>query len=178
MVAGPPSLWNLERIVERTKHLIEHGASPIERGQARLLLERIQEFENHAQRTAFTAPGVIRSSYQVPAASSGHGSTSSISSAGFQRSVLPSKKSSLAAPTGHQPYDATGWLVPVHATTAGQPSHAITDDSGRIIAYVTSRAGLTLDGYVNQPVGIIGLRGYLPQLEASHIQAQRIVTLR
>ena len=46
------------------------------------------------------------------------------------------------------------------------------------MAYVTSRPGLELDSYINQAVGIIGLRGYFPQLQAAHIQVQRIVTLR
>jgi inosine/xanthosine triphosphate pyrophosphatase family protein len=66
----------------------------------------------------------------------------------------------------------------VHAAVAGQPTHAITDDSGQIVAYVTALPGLNLDRYVNQAIGIQGLRGFLPQFQAAHIEAQNIVKLR
>ena len=75
-------------------------------------------------------------------------------------------------------YDATGWIAPVLAASAEQPKHALTDDTGRIVAYVSALPGMNLDRYVNQPVGITGLRGYLPQLQAPHIQAQRVVRIQ
>ncbi len=37
---------------------------------------------------------------------------------------------------------------------------------------------MNLDHHLNQAVGINGLRGYLPQLKAPHIQAQSIVRLK
>jgi hypothetical protein len=140
-----------------------------------LLLERIQEFETHADRTALAAPGVIRSGYGQLAAT---GRQEVVSDAAYRPASAVPVPAASPTSVSVQSYDATGWLVPVHATTPGQPTHAITDDGGRILAYVTSRAGLDLDSYINQAVGIFGLRGYLPRLQAGHIQAQRIVTLR
>ena len=79
---------------------------------------------------------------------------------------------------GDAGYDATGWLVPVIAASPGQPTHALTDDLGRIQSYVSPWPGMNLNRYINQAVGITGLRGYLPQLQAGQIQASRVVRLQ
>ncbi len=57
-------------------------------------------------------------------------------------------------------------------------THALTNDRGDIVAYVSPAPGLNLDRYRNQAVGIPGLRGYLPQLQAAHIEAQRVSRVR
>jgi hypothetical protein len=75
-------------------------------------------------------------------------------------------------------YDASGWLVPVHATHTGQPEYAITDDRGNTIAYVTAPPGVNLRRYLRQPVGLKGRRGYLPELSANHIVVERAVSLQ
>jgi len=60
----------------------------------------------------------------------------------------------------------------------GQPTHALTDQQGQVIAYVSGLPGMNLNLNLNQPVGIKGLRGYLPQLQKAHIRAERIVRLK
>lgn len=194
MVAQPPSMWDLMPIVERTKFIIENGTTPVERGQARLLLDRIQEFESHVRKTAFASTGqVLSASHAVPTGSPNFGTLAAgassmdslgsgalgsgqVTTAGFQ----PARASAFSANelAGKQPYDATGWLVPVHAAAPGQPGYALTDDAGKILVYVSTLPGMNLTQYKNRAVGLIGLRGYLPQLQSGHIQAQRVVTLR
>ncbi|MEZ6078846.1 MAG: hypothetical protein R3C56_25170 [Pirellulaceae bacterium] len=100
-------------------------------------------------------------------ASTSSGSISGVVQSDFDRAI-----------GGDSSYDATGWLVPVIAAAAGQPSHALTDDTGKILSYVSPVPGLNLDRYLNQAVGITGLRGYLPQLQAGHLQASRVVRLK
>lgn len=103
-----------------------------------------------------------------------------------QSATAPVVTASFAAPaTGSgsdtmaaKNFDATGWLVPVHAAQPGQPTHALTSDSGQIIAYVTALPGMNLDRFVNQAVGIHGLRGYLNEFRAAHIEAQNVTRLR
>jgi hypothetical protein len=165
MVVQPMQLWNLPPLIRQTQFLIEHGASPIERGQARLLLERIEEFELLASKSGYGS-NVLLASAGLPNASTG---TTPAMTAGYQTAATRTESGA---------YDATGWLVPVHAASPSQPSHAITNDAGQIIAYVSGLPGMNLARYVNHPVGITGLRGYLPQLKANHIQAQRVVQLR
>ncbi len=52
MVAGPEYSWNLAPLENRVRYYIEHGRDSIERGQARLLLERIESFQQIARHSA------------------------------------------------------------------------------------------------------------------------------
>lgn len=163
-VASSNGPWNLAPLAERARYLIEHGPTAIDRGQARLLLERIDAFQNVSARTQqISSPAPIQ--------------TNPVQSTSFNAATQ-----NYSLPSSPQPgvanYDATGWLVPVHAAGPDQPTHALTNDSGDVVAYVSPIAGLNLDRYRNQAVGINGLRGYLPQLQAAHIQAQRVSRVR
>lgn len=176
-VAQPMQTWSLQPIYDSARYYVEHGASAVERGQARLLMERIEEFSELAARSGYLA--LNRSSF----GGSGTGSsatTSPVMLASTSASALGGAvRSDFERAVGADAsYDATGWLVPVIAASAGQPTHALTDDTGRIQAYVSPAPGLNLDRYLNQAVGISGLRGYLPQLQAGHIQASRVVRLQ
>jgi hypothetical protein len=164
MVAGPENTWNLRPLAEEAQSLIEKGGDVMERGQARLLLERIEEFQRLSQPGLIASRGgVSRASYQsaIPTSSLG-GAGNAVSTADY---VTPADQSR---------YDATGWLVLVHGSDRSKPPYALTDDSGRIIAYLSPLPGLKFETLVNKPVGVNGLRGYLPQLQAAHIQAERV----
>lgn len=180
-VAGPMQYWNLSPLVEKTKTVIQNGTSAIERGQARLLLERIEEFQDVANRSfiASRPTGVVGASYDAESFGGGV-SLASASSAVAQFAGATNPQDSMPASPGmsQPPYDATGWLVPVHAAGPGQPSYALTDDAGKIIAYVSTMAGANLDHYINKAVGVKGLKGYLPQLQSGHIQAQHVSPIR
>ncbi|MFN3193957.1 MAG: hypothetical protein ACE361_25835 [Aureliella sp.] len=190
MVSQPPGLWNLPSIVERAKYFVDNGQTALERGQARLLLERVAEFENHARRTAFV-PGVNyrADAGQFPSpvpASSGvgpvqtaayyAGNSTPVQPAGYQAPRSPA--ASVATSQANASFDATGYLVPVMGGSIDQPSHALADERGAIIAYVTGLPGMNLDLYLNKPVGVVGLRGYLPKLQKGHVQVERVVEFR
>jgi hypothetical protein len=197
MVTRPMLQWNFGALKEQTKYFIQNGGSPTERGQARLLMERIESFEQLAMRSGYTLAGASNSLSQpiiggyLTSDLSGTNSAATFGSVPLAPVIAASYSASSTASqlgpvttaggvtsTPETKYDATGWLVPVHAAVAGQPTHAITDDSGQIVAYVTALPGLNLDRYVNQAIGIQGLRGFLPQFQAAHIEAQNIVKLR
>lgn len=163
-VASSNGPWNLAPLAERARYLIEHGPTALDRGQARLLLERIEAFQNVSARTQ-------QVSGTAPLQTNPVQSTSF--NAATHNLTLPN-----AVPGAAATYEATGWLVPVHAAGPDQPTHALTNDTGDVVAYVSPIAGLNLDRYRNQAVGINGLRGYLPQLQAAHIQAQRVSRVR
>jgi hypothetical protein len=172
-VSQPPAQWNLDPLAERARFLIEHGANAVERGQARLLMDRIDEFRSVVARSQGLPAGSLTFS-------SGTTNTpiNSVAPTTALQQANPSFNPTAPDAAGMQQYDATGWLVPVHSTSPDQPTHAITNDSGDVIAYVSGMAGMNLEHYRNQPVGIVGLRGYLPHLKAPHIQAQRVTRLR
>ncbi len=168
MVVQPPSLWDLGALAQQAQWIIEHGGSAIERGQARLLLDRIEEFQAIAVRSGAGQMGQFsiagRSSMPLPTVAQGAGVV---------------QASAVAGAGGiSQRFEATGWLVKLYTTNPDQPTHAITNDAGDVISYVTGLPGMNLDHHLNQAVGINGLRGYLPQLKAPHIQAQSIVRLK
>ncbi len=161
IAARPMESWHFASVAADVRRLIDAAPTPIERGRARLLLERIEEFESLARKAGLPVGGVVTAS----------GATNSMGGnvVSAEHAVAPEELASL--------YDATGYLVPVHAAAAGQPSYALTKKDGTMIAYVSPLPGMKLDHYVNQAVGIKGLRGYLPQLKANHLQAQRIVRI-
>lgn len=181
-VTQPMQMWSLQPIYDSARYYVEHGASAIERGQARLLMERVEEFAELAARSGYLAlnrsslsnatatsntPSSTTAASPIMLAGASSGSLGGVARSDFQRAI-----------EGGASYDATGWLVPVIAASPGQPTHALTDDLGRIQAYVSPAPGLNLNRYINQAVGITGLRGYLPQLQAGQIQASRVVRLQ
>lgn len=170
-VARPVGLWQLNDVAAQAQQIVDHGANAIERGQARLLLERISEFDRAARQTGSVSPR----GNPFSLASGGLGSASiGLASATSTQAAVPLARSA----EDQAKYDATGWLVLVHGATAGKPPYALTDRAGQILAYVSGLPGLKFDAYLNKPVGVNGRRGYLPQLQAAHIQAQRMHELR
>ena len=83
-----------------------------------------------------------------------------------------------SADSEDSPYDAEGWLMPVHSTKRVAPPFAVLDDDGRVRAYVTPAQGLNLRRYAKQYVGLIGQRRYVDSLRAPHITAERVIRQR
>lgn len=190
LVTQPMMQWNFTQLKEQVRQVIQFGDSPVERGQARLLMERIEDFEQLAVRSGYFIASANNSLSSGPGVNFGTVNRGPVNegppvqTASYnspERSVRDDSRiadsfNPRGGPT--MSFDASGWLVPVHASTSGQPTHAITDDSGQIVAYVTGLPGMNLDRYINQAVGIHGLRGFLPQFQAAHIEAQNVVRLR
>ena len=149
IVSRPAEQWNLSPLRDSAKMWIERGETPLMRGEARLLLDRIERFESVRQRSSMT-PLTPPTNYSeaVP----------------LQR---PSSESELS-----------GWLVAVHTSLPGQPEFALTDDLGNVKAYVRPTTGLNLRRYVQQPVTVFGPQGFLPNLNAKQVVADRVVRLR
>ncbi len=175
-VTQPMQLWNLQGIYDSAKRYVEHGSSPIERGQARLLMERIEEFAELAQRSGYLAMTRTHNAVPTTVAGSSVVMAGAASRTAAAANVVSSEYQSTFS--GATNFDASGWLVNVVAAGPGQPTHALADQTGRILSYVTAVPGLNLERYVNQAVGVTGLRGYLPQLQSGHIQAQRVVRVQ
>lgn len=170
-VARPVDQWQLNDVAAQAQRIVDNGANAIERGQARLLLERIAEFDRAARQSGSIPPRVNPFSLASGGLSNSSVGLASATSSGAS---VPSARSA----ENQAKYDATGWLVLVHGATADKPPYALTDRAGQILAYVSGLPGLKFDAYLNKPVGVNGRRGYLPQLQAAHIQAQRMHELR
>lgn len=152
MVSKPTEQWNLEPFRVSAKSWVELGDSPLVRGEARLLLDRIEEFESLRRRSMSLQPSPAPNAPPVTEA-------------------IPQR-------TAESGSDASGWLVSVHTSVPGQPEFALTDDAGNVLAYVRPTTGLNLRRYVQQPVTVYGMPGYIPNLAAKQIVAERVVRLR
>lgn len=194
VVSQPTETWDLGRLRARCMDWIEYSDSAIVRGEARLLLDRIDRFDDLRIKSLQSAQKDSRTfGSREPMPSVGpnfnprqpgtfHGQSPVVQASGVMGTSIASPNYS-QLPNYPQPSelgagDASGWLVQVHATAPGQPDFALTDDAGNVITYVRSTASLNLRRYLQQPVMIQGVRGYIPNLAAKLIVAERVVRLR
>jgi hypothetical protein len=152
LVAEDSSKWNLTPLRQRAEALVELGPTPLERGKARLLLERIAEFA--ATLPAGQEEAALSTSVGQPAASP------AVKQADFVTQ-----------------YDAVGYLMPIVGARPGTPQYQLTDKDGRSLSLVSARPGVNLNAYVKKQVGVFGQRGYIESLKKHHVLAERVVDL-
>jgi len=185
IVSRPMEQWSLTDLTNQAKNWIQNANDTIARGEARLLLDRIEGFEGLRQRSlglqGINSAGSLTSSLAGSAP---------ISYADFQRSTTgdgtgssslsntPSENIANRNLDGTPASDASGWLVEVFSQQPGSPEFALTDDAGGLIAFVIPAPGMNLRRYIKQPVGIYGVKSYLPNLVARQITAERVVRVR
>ena len=149
MVSRPQSTWNLSALKERAAQLTDTGATPIERGQARLLAQKIQAFEDK---------------FNVAQSPNG------------LEAVPAQPRAAFLADDPH--YDGEGWLKEVLAPRgASAAPYALVDEEGKRICLVASLPGRSLTPYLNKKVGVYGKRGYHAELKTPHLTAERVVDL-
>jgi hypothetical protein len=148
MLAQDRSRWDLAALRQKVEELIATGSDPLERGQARLLSDKIKQFED-----SFAAEGGVADAPAGPADEPAAGS--------------------LADPR----YDAKGWLKPVMSKNKPIAPYAVVDESGQPLCFVTPSPGMNLGRYVNKQVGLYGRRGYIESLKSPHVTAQRVIDL-
>jgi hypothetical protein len=151
MVARDKATWNLVELKQRAQQLADQGPSPAERGEARLLLDKMAQFEQ-----AFDVAE--------------HGSLAGPLGNASPGALDPS---SPAAPR----YDAEGWLKPVISRSQQAAPYAVVDEDGKPLAFVTPSPGLNVGRYVNKQVGLYGRRGYIEALKTPHVVAERVIDL-
>lgn len=183
-IANPTENWNLAPFRNQATQWIENGSTAMVRGEARLLMERVERFESLRQRTmgmvqdtsliAQRSVGTAANNYLYPSSQPNNVVPASTVSLNNNARIMGTPSSEVVGQAG----DASGWLVQVHTSNPGQPEFALTDDTGNVIAYVQSSAALNLRRYLQQPVTIQGVRGYIPGLAAKQILAERVVRMR
>ena len=149
MLAQDRSTWNLAGLRQQVEAAVESGSDPIERGRARLLLDKIKQFETTFDATDIGPIGTTAGSTGEPAAGS------------------------LADPR----YDAKGWLKPVISKNKPTAPYAVVDEDGKPLCFVTPSPGMNIGRYVNKQVGLYGRRGYIETLKTPHVTAERVIDL-
>ncbi|QDU95340.1 SH3 domain-containing protein [Lignipirellula cremea] len=173
LVAQPIESWRLNPLHEKVTGLVENGATVVERGRARLLLEKVDQFRNLYSRQLQIyqkAPGLITVAGATPLAAPGTIAPASATTPLAQGPAPQAMISPFAV------YDSQGWLMPIVAQRDGTPTYALVDDTGRIVSYVTAAPGLNIHRYLKQQIGVYGQRNFLPEL-GSHVMVQRVIVL-
>ena len=173
-----PGLWNLSPLRARAEALIAGGRSPLDRGRARLMLEKIEQFEQLQQKHIEVERGVRPAEPQPFASDVARASAASIDPNAANAAGTGVARSPRAGRGGDPRFDGTGWLLPVHSTKRVAPPYALMDDEGKVIQYVSPSPGVNLHRYERKKVGIYGQKGTFPSLNAPMLTAQRIVELR
>lgn len=157
-VAKEPSQWKLASLHQSAETLLEQSDTTLHRGKARLLLERVKEFETLQLRYAgIDAPNAVAALAEAPTASE-----------------LPATSNS----SGFDPrFDGRGWLLPVHSSRQASPPYALLDQQGQILSFVSPAPGLNLHRYLRKEVGIFGQRSRAEFLNKPHLTADRIVDM-
>jgi uncharacterized protein YraI len=172
IVVEEPALWQLGDLRQRAQRLVEQAETGVDRGRARLLLGRIERFEEIRQRfnkqdaageqlarTNREEKGTVPICAQHPPGRSGK----------WGLSPVP--------PDADSRFDAAGRLARIRASKPGAPQYAVVDDGGHIRCYVSPAPGINLRYYVGQQVGINGTRGYMPEQQADHVMARHVSVL-
>ncbi|MGC3966268.1 MAG: hypothetical protein QM775_02510 [Pirellulales bacterium] len=199
MVAAEPTAWSFGELQRRGEALLESADDAGERGQARMFLGKLARFQDIQARYSAIAHlrnetsevdrqlGGTPPKYDVVPASAMEAIvetapaqpnlTTPVVAAAPQSPAAPEKPLVEQAGLDTARYDAAGRLqqVPGGGTTT---AYALVDGQGRVSAYVTAAPGVNLRPYLEQDVGINGIRGFLPDKQTVQLTAKRIDVLR
>ena len=162
-------------VARAASRLTTTAQNPLVVGRARMLLERVEQYRQVAHRR--DGEVVVRDAAMLD---SGGTSGYPVLPAAHTQTIHPGSN---AGPLYQGPAqsdavkvaNATGTLVQVYSARTNSPPFALTDNSGRTIAYVTPIPGVNLRPHLNHRVSVFGNRGFLTGLSTPHIVATQAV---
>jgi hypothetical protein len=157
-VAGDVGGWSFDEPKRRAEALLQQAQTPADRGAARLLLTKIERFEDIKRRHTALRSG-----------------SATVDRSAVERS--PGVAGYDARRTDSARFDGVGRLAPVISEKSGGPQFALVDNSNAVISFITPAPGVNLRLYVDHYVGVNGQRGYMTDLQKQHINVQRVTVL-
>lgn len=151
MIVDDPNFWELSDLKRRAEALFNQAETASQRGRARMLVSKIDRFEDIKRRKQALA--AVRPEFARPD---------------------PWSVPRLAPVAGDGRFDAMGELIRVPNPKPGGPQYAILDSNGAMRCYVSPAPGVNLRSYVGRQVGVTGIRGYIPDERAVHIMARHV----
>ncbi|MEX0977634.1 MAG: SH3 domain-containing protein [Pirellulales bacterium] len=152
IVAKDVSQWSFDELHQRVESAINAAQDPLERGRARVLLDKLARFDDIKRRHEALRDTRLENPDRRAA------------DAGVRSRPDPR-------------FDATGRLSPVVSQRTGGPQYALIDSSGAVLSFVTPAPGINLRPFVDKQIGVNGQRGYLSDLARQHISVQRVTLL-
>ncbi len=159
MVAQPVDQWRLASLKKQADELAVQGKTPVARGRAHLLAEKIAAFEALQSRYLSTDVDIVSG----PDAPATRQASLRVESSGDDQ-VDPR-------------FDGAGWLFPVHSKKQSSPPYALLDENGTILQFVSPAPGLNLHRYLKKEIGVFGQHTVGSQLDKPHVTAERVVSL-
>ena len=175
LMAARATAMETSPVARAAYRLMTESQDPLAAGRARMLLERVEQYQRVAQRrdgevvvrNAAMLNSTNGSMYPVLPASHTQAAATGSNAGAFYQSPTQQNPAKVA--------NATGTLVQVYSARTNSPPFALTDNSGRTIAYVTPIPGVNLRPHLNHRVSIFGNRGFLTGLSTPHIVATQAV---
>jgi hypothetical protein len=173
----------------RAESLVASSQTAVERGHARLLLTRLTQFEEiKARHSALHRPVAVGSgadtvrdaSSYLPAYAGCQPIPGAVATQqpGAVDSPVATATSADPGAADASRFDGTGRLAAVLSQRVGAPPYALLDEAGGIAMYVSGAPGTSLRQFVGRRVGIVGVRGFHPQLNTTHLMARQVTVLR
>ena len=161
MLAEEPTVWNCDELRRRAESLLTQAETALERGRARVLVNRMAQAEGVKRRHEELAAMKAESGRNGP----------QLAEAGRIRSEVRDERPRDAR------FDGTGRLARVTPSKVGAPRYALVDDGGNIRYYVSPAPGVNMQYYLGREVGVSGQQGYITEGNAKHIMAKHVSSL-
>ncbi|MDZ7616354.1 MAG: SH3 domain-containing protein [Patescibacteria group bacterium] len=163
MVVEEPTVWHFDRLQLHAEQLLREAQTAVERGRARVMVDKIARFADLKQRhqqVASLREQTDRATQRWAQLSPMQGAAAGVGTA--------------APNSAGARFDGTGQLIRVTSAKPGAPQFALLDEKGNPSVYVTPTPGLNLRYYVGQQVGVNGTAGFIPEQRARHIMASHV----
>ncbi len=151
MVSGEISEWSFADLQRRAESVLGQSQTPVERGRARILVNKLARFDDIKQRQEAVHQRQFESGRPGAQADAHRVDTSR--------------------------FDGVGRLSPVISEKVGGPQFALVDNTNAVVSFITPAPGVNLRPYVDHYVGVNGQRGYMTDLQRQHISVQRVTML-
>ncbi|WP_186767795.1 SH3 domain-containing protein [Blastopirellula retiformator] len=178
-VALPIDQWNLSSLKAAAQQLRFTGATPLERGEALVIAEKIEEFSQLQARKRQAARIETTMPIDKPAAA-----VASVTISEDAKKQVSAIGTGVFVGDSDAQYDGEGWLMPVikRATSSRNsarytPPFALTDEDGNVLQFVTPSPGLNLRRYLKQKVGLYGQVAATEEFTRPHLTASRVIVL-
>jgi uncharacterized protein YraI len=168
MLIEAPTVWSFDALRQRADGLLDQAQTAVERGRARLLVNKIARFDDIKQRQ----DSVLAMRDEVDR---DHRLLSKLRPLDVDEQQLAPVAVARDDVDGR--FDGIGRLTQVASPKLGAPRYALVNNRGDVQCYVTPAPGVNLQYYVGQRVGLTGNRGYVPEQHSSHIMARHVTPL-
>lgn len=181
IVAKERDKWDFRDLEERVLEAKRHADTALERGLAQKLLKKIDRFggiqeqmeevdsglaEREERPNTMVDGNVRRIDYEEEISERNDGE---VEAAESRRDIAEDEDKEAVAGR----YDGLGILTAVVTQKVDSPRYALVRRDGTVACYVNPAPGVNARRYLDQRVGVVGTKGYLPDLQAKVVMAKR-----